>query len=297
MLTLLSALLICACVLSGLLILKLWEMRRSIRGIRKAFGEKLAEDTNTQILTGSSCPELKKLARDLNRQLKILRSMQIRYQQGDRELKEAITGISHDLRTPLTAVCGYLSLLEKEKLPSKARQHLSIIENRIEVLKKLTEELFRYSFLLSSSQYESREPVCLNSSLAEAAAGYYAALVKQGITPCILIPQQKITRMLNREALSRILGNLMSNALKYSEGDLFLSMDEQGVIRISNTASHFNEVLAGQLFHRFFTVETGQNSTGLGLSIAKMLTEQMGGTIDASWEKGKLTITLSFPVG
>ena len=292
---LLLTLFICICILTALLILKLLDMRRSIRRIRREFSEKLSADTNTQITIASSSPVIKELARDLNRQLKILRKMQIRYQQGDRELKDAVTGISHDLRTPLTAVCGYLSLLEKEDMTPAVRHYLSSIENRIHVLKTLTEELFRYSFLLSSGKYETREPVCLNSSLEEAAAGYYAALTKRGITPCISIPRQKIVRFLNREALSRILGNLMSNALKYSEGDLSISLNEDGIISFSNTAGNFNEVLAGQLFHRFFTVETGQNSTGLGLSIAKMLTEQMGGEISAFWKDKKLHITLSFP--
>lgn len=294
---LLLTLLISVCILSGLLILKLYDIQKSIRKIRKEFSEKLSANTNTQITVDSSSRMLKELARDLNRQLQILRKMQIRYQQGDRELKDAITGISHDLRTPLTAVCGYLSLLEKEDMSSSARHHIAIIENRISVLKTLTEELFRSSILLSSSKYESRESVCLNSVLEETAAGYYAALNKQGIIPSFSLPDQKIIRCLNREALSRILDNLMSNALKYSKGDLSISMDIDGNICFSNTAKNFNEILAGQLFNRFFTVESGQNSTGLGLSIAKILTEQMGGTICASYKDEKLTITLLFPPG
>lgn len=93
---------------------KIYFLRRSTQEIIDAFQDKLATDTNTLIDISSRDPYMRKLASEINVQLRLLRKERHRYQQGDQELKEAITNISHDLRTPLTAICGYLDLLERE---------------------------------------------------------------------------------------------------------------------------------------------------------------------------------------
>lgn len=89
---------------------------------------------------------------------------------------------------------------------------------------------------------------------------------------------------------------LLSNAAKYSDGDLKITLDRNGYITFKNRASHLSEVEAGKLFDRFYTVENVKGSTGLGLSIARLLTEKMGGSITASWNNGYLVITLWFPL-
>ena len=93
----------------------------------------------------------------------------------------------------------------------------------------------------------------------------------------------------------RIFGNIISNALKYSDGDLSVVMKPDGTIIFANKAAGLTPVLAGRLFDRFYTVETGSQSTGLGLAIAKQLCERMGGSIRADYQEGKLIITLFFP--
>ena len=92
-----------------------------------------------------------------------------------------------------------------------------------------------------------------------------------------------------------MLGNILSNVLKYSAGDLNVSLDETGEITFSNRATDLDPVAAGRLFDRFYTVESGCSATGLGLSIAKTLTEQMGGNIGAVLLEGRFCISLLFP--
>ena len=96
-------------------------------------------------------------------------------------------------------------------------------------------------------------------------------------------------------AVSRIFGNIVSNALKYSDGDFFAALDERGTAVFSNSARALDQVSADRLFDRFYTVETGRGSTGLGLSIARLLTERMGGTIQAEYLEERLYITVAFP--
>ena len=270
-------------------------MRRSLREITAELAEKLGADTNTLLSVSSSDAAVRALAADLNAQLRALRRERRRLQSGDRELREAVTNISHDLRTPLTAICGYLELLEQEPKSEAAARYLDLIRNRAEAMKQLTEELFRYSVILSEEQALTMEPVSLNGALEESLADFYAALAQRGITPEISIPETPVVRQLDRAALSRIFGNVLSNALKYSDGDLSVTLLDTGELIFANTASALDEVQVGRLFDRFYSVESARNSTGLGLSISRLLTEQMGGTITAEYQRPRFRIRLIFP--
>lgn len=277
------------------LIIKLWLMNKSALEIRRGIAEKLSSDTNTLIDISTGNKAMRVLANDLNVQLKELRREKIRCQQGDLELKEAVTNISHDLRTPLTAICGYLDMLEREEISPKAHRYLEIISERTDAMRQLTEELLKYSVAASGEHTHCElEDVVVNNVLEENVTGFYAVLTASGITPEISICDEKVHRMLNRNALSRIFSNIMSNAVKYSSGDLRISLADDGTISFSNKAPMLDEITVGKLFDRFYTVETGDRSTGLGLSIARTLTEQLGGTIEASYHDDTVTIEIKF---
>ena len=270
-------------------------LQKGLDGITDQLGERLDSDTNNPIFLPTRDTHARRLAAALNVQLKELRRQRQRYENGDRELKEAVTNVSHDLRTPLTAICGYLELLDKEdKTPRQAR-YLALIAGRAEAMLQLTEELLRYSLASGMEGGLDLEPVDLNGAVEEAVAALYGAFVAAGIIPRVSLPAQRVARNLNRAALSRVLGNLLTNALKYSAGDLDVVLSPDGAITLSNTAPALDEVQVGRLFDRFYTVETVRGSTGLGLSIARALTERMGGTISARYGAGRLTLEVRFP--
>lgn len=278
-----------------ILVLRLVSMRRAADELRETFADRLESDTNVGISISTSDKKMRHLAADMDRQLKLLRKAQLNYMQGDHELKAAVTNMSHDLRTPLTAICGYMELLKQEPLSDPARSYLDIIENRVQALKNLTEELFRYSVILSADFDTEKKTLSLNAALEETAAAYYGALKNAGIEPLISMPETEICRTLNRQALMRILSNLMDNAVKYSKNNLSITLAQDGSITFGNQTDTLDELTAGRLFDRFFTVESGERSTGLGLSIAKTLTEEMGGSVKADFQNGFLSITLHFP--
>lgn len=275
------------------LVIKLKLMRKSAREIRCAFQERLDTDTNTLIDISSRDRAMRSLAQGINAQLRRLRRERQRYQQGDAELKEAVTNIAHDLRTPLTAISGYLQLLQQEEKSVRAARYLSLIENRIDALKSLTEELFDYSILISERELKC-ERVLINAVLEESLAAAYSAFKQRGIQPQISITEHRVERQMDQAALSRIFENIIANAIKYSDGDFSVSMGNDGIITFANAASGLDVIAAGRLFDRFYTVETGRGSTGLGLSIAKLLSERMGGRIGAKYDDGRLVISLSF---
>ena len=273
---------------------KVWLLRRGAKALRLDLSQKLREDTNTLLSLPCRDKELRRLASSLNEELRLLRKERLRYQQGDRELKEAVVNVSHDLRTPLTALSGYVELLKGEALSPAGQRYLSQIEDRAQAMQAMTEELFRYS-LAAEETALTLEPVDLRAAVEEALLSFYGAFQQKGVVPQLSLPQGPVTRQLDKAALSRVLGNILTNALKYSPGELAVALSPAGALTFSNPAPDLDPVSAGRLFHRFYTVESSAQSTGLGLSIARELTQRLGGTISARWESGRLQVELTFP--
>ncbi|OPZ16683.1 MAG: Sensor protein kinase WalK [Firmicutes bacterium ADurb.BinA205] len=201
---------------------------KSVREITSDLNDKLKEDTNTGIRISSRDKDVCRLASEINVQLKELRKEHLQYHQGNTELKNAITNISHDIRTPLTAIYGYLDMIQKTDDPIKQAEYIAIMKERAELMKQLTEELFRYSVILSDENEMETEDVFINQLLEESISSFYPALTGKGITPTISITDKSIIRNVNKAALSRIFANLLNNAVKYSDGDLEISLSDTG---------------------------------------------------------------------
>lgn len=281
-------------VIIVVLILKQIALKIELQNISSQLGEVLKGDTNALITVSTNDKFIKKTVLALNEKIRELRKKELQLKSKNDELRTAITNISHDLRTPLTAICGYLELLKSEEKSSEVNRCLGIIENRTDALKKLTEELFQYSLVSCGEGELNLEEVSVNGVLEESIAAYYAAFKEKGIEPLITITDQKIIRRLDKTALLRIFANILSNALRYSDGDLDITLTDGGNIIFANTASNLDEIQVGRIFDRFYTVENARTSTGLGLSIARSLAERMNGSITASYNGGRLVITVSF---
>ena len=272
-----------------LLLIKIVLMRKSMGEIASSLDNILDGDTNAVITVSSMDGSIRKLAARLNKQLRGLRARRIRYENGDRELKEAVTNISHDLRTPLTSISGYLELLSQEEKSETVEKYLDIIDNRTQTLKELTEELFRYAVILAQDEI-TLEMLDIKAVLEESILSFYGAMNEAGIVPELSITENSVIRQSNRAALSRIFGNIIGNALKYSDGDLSVELSDDGRVTFKNHAHHLAKLRVEKLFDRFYTVQEARGSTGLGLSIARSLVEQLGGSIGAEYEDGVLRI-------
>lgn len=277
------------------LFMKIYIIQKAAKEIANAFADRLMTDTNTLIDISCNDRYMRKLANAINTELRKLYIERHRFQQGDMELKNAVTNISHDLRTPLTAICGYLELLEREEKSDAVNRYIGIIKDRVDILTQLLEELFRYSVIISTKDNITEEQVVINTVLEESIAAFYTVLTERNIVPEIHVSETKVIRMLDRSALSRVFSNLISNVLKYSDGDLKITLSGKGEIIFSNMASGLDEIQVGRLFDRFYTVEAARKSTGLGLAISKTLIEQMDGTISAKYENSRLSIYIYFP--
>ncbi len=279
---------------SMILVIRLISLSASVKEIADEFNNIMGDDTNTLISLSAYDSSTRYLVNSINRELAALRDERRKLQSGDAELKKAVTNIAHDIRTPLTAISGYLDLLEEEQTSADAAAYLSVIRERTDALRALTEELFHYSVIHSTADKLNLEDVDLCAVMEQCIAGYYGAFRERGITPQIELPEAPVICRLDPQALHRIFGNILNNAVKYSAGDFFVRISESRKIEFSNSAKALDEISVGKLFDRFYTVETGRTSTGLGLSIAKLLTERMGGKISARYDSGKLWIDIDF---
>ncbi len=271
-------------------ILNLHFIKKSIQEIRFSLKEILKSDTNQLLTVSSSNPEIKELADDLNRELKDLRKQKLQYENGNEELQKSITNLSHDMRTPLTAISGYLDLIKDKK--SKQEEYLAIIERKTKDLITLTEQLFDYSKAMDTTAQIKKEKCCINEILEETLASYYPIFQENKIEPQVNMTQVKIYKWMDKNTMIRVLENIISNGIKYSEGDFKITLGPDGKITFSNRTTSFDRATVKKIFHRYYTVENAKKSTGIGLAIAKQLVELNGGKIEAKYENENLMIEI-----
>lgn len=272
------------------LLIRILLIKNEIKNIGKSLNEILKSDTNRLITISLNAKFLKDLTITLNKSLKELRQLELEYKNGNQELKASITNISHDLRTPLTAIRGYLELMHYENLNNKQRKYLEIMDRKVKDLTELTEQLFNFSKTQDLQKEIKKEFVSINNILEETLVSFYGVFKEQNLTPKIEICDEKVMRELNENIVKRIFENIISNAIKYSEKDFFVKMDPKGTIEFSNKTSKLDSISLEKIFLRYYTVHNAKKANGIGLSIAKQLVELSGGQIEAKYEKGYLII-------
>lgn len=274
------------------LAVKLYVIKQSIKEIEKFFSKILRTDTNNIIAISSSDKDIKNLTINLNDNLSELRGQKLQYKNGNQELKKIITNISHDLRTPLTAIKGYVDLIEQEKLSNNQKKYLKVIQKKSNELTELTGQLFEYTKLMDIDVKIKKEECCINEILEETLVSYYSIFKEQNIIPNISICSTKVYKIVNKISIIRVFENILSNVVKYSNGDLKVEMQENGTITFSNKATSLDETTVQKIFDRYFSVENAKESTGIGLSIAKQLVELNNGSIKAKYVNGYLIIEI-----
>ena len=274
------------------LISKIVIINLSIKEIETNIEKILKEDSNRLITISTNNINLKKLANNLNLYIYEFRKQEKKYKNGNQELQKSITNISHDLRTPLTAIKGYIDLIRKDNLNKKQSNYLKIISDKVDILTTLTEQLYDYSKCLDLKDKIKKEKVCINDILEDVLVSYYGLFKQKKITPKILIVEKKIFKYLDKNMFVRVLENIISNALKYSEDNLEVNLLNTGKIIISNKTKSLNITNVKKIFNRYYTLQTGSKSSGLGLSIAKQLIELNGGNIYAKYKNNNLIIEI-----
>ena len=241
---------------------------------------------------------IENLVVEINTLIDDKRKMENIYKEKDMELREAIANMSHDLRTPLTSIMGYVYLLNDDKLNKEERkEYLKIIEKRSLVLNDLITNFYGLS-RIQADQYEIKfEPVNLELVLGEIIAAFYETLDYKFGEPEINIEEGLGPVLGDKQALNRIFTNLIENIIKHGEGEVKISLKKKNkyiVMEFSNKVEDLESKDVNRIFEKFFTkdrMRTGQN-TGLGLAIVKLLVEKQGQKIEAKKVGNRLVINI-----
>lgn len=291
--SILSIMVVILFLICVVLIAKIYFMKKSVKEIELSLKDILKSNTNNLLTISSSDKDVKKLTNVLNIELKELRKQRLQYETGNQEIKSSITNISHDIRTPLTAISGYIDLIKESKENEKKEEYLKIVENKTNDLILLTEQLFDFSKTMDIGTKVEKQKCLVNEILEETLANYYIIFKENNIVPQIEITKNRIYKIVDRNTIIRVFENILSNVTKYSNGDFRVSLDDDGKITFSNKATSLDATTVEKIFNRYYTVENAKKSTGIGLSIAKQLVELNGGTINAKYIKSHLIIEIN----
>ena len=264
-----------------------------LKNITRELKEITEKDTNLLLSTSSGDKSIKILVDSLNKELKKLLSLKREYSKGIFDVKKSAENIAHDIRTPLTAIKGYVDLLEKEELSEDGRKYLEIIKGRVDYMKEMIDELF-LSLSMKSRGVLNLSNIDAKSILEEALVSYYNEFKKKGMSPSLMTPNEKVIIKADSKALYRAYSNIISNALKYGEGEFKVEMDEKGNTIFSNLAPNMDSVEANKLLDRYYTISDAKASSGIGLSISKEILQEMGGELKVKLENQRLYISIIY---
>ena len=275
--------------------------RRQVKKTCRQLAFLKKHQTNLRLTSELSFPELNGLVDGINEILDRSRETQQDAQQNEAHLKETITNLSHDIRTPLTSLDGYFQLLLQRKSEKERQHYIGIIQTRIDSLKDMLEELFTYTKLQDTAYELAVEPVDFSKCVYDTVFSFYEDFQKRGIEPHTDFCDGHLYVCGNEEAIRRSIQNLIKNALVHGHTHISLELfrqDNQAGFRCSNDVAHPEEIDIDRVFSRFYKADSARthSSTGLGLSIAKGLTERMGGTISASLEDTVFTVQILLPL-
>jgi len=279
-----------------------YTLERGLHQAAKKMREQMADETTIRLALPCPSAGAEELLVCLNELLELRQSEKAGYRRKEQELRRQIANVSHDLRTPLTSILGYLQLLEGEGLsPEKRREYFQVIEGRARTLQTFIASFYDLSRIEGGELPLEREQIDLSRALSDQLAAAYEQIEEAGLEMEVDIAPSLPPVWADSGAVTRIFSNLLTNALRHGSDALSVKLYREGgyiVSSFSNRADGLTAEDAAHVFERFYTADkmrTGQ-STGLGLAIVKALAERMGHTAAARWEDGVFTVLVRWSV-
>lgn len=292
-----TALIILFAILFFLSITALLLYRRQVRGLSEQLKD-LEPGSNQRLTCSVRDRNILSLCRLVNTYIDSQQKLVLQAREAEEELKYTIASVSHDIRTPLTGASGYMQMAEKTEDPDKRKEYCRIVRGRLKDLEQLLDQLFLYTKLTSQEISLQMEPVSLFPLVCEVLTGFYGKFQEQNREPSLDFQEEAIQIQGDSSQLKRVLGNLVSNSLSYGLGTLFI-VQKGNTLTFSNKVKDPGSIDPDQMFVRFYRGDPSRNASksshaGLGLSIARELTQAMGGKIEARLHEDILEIVLTF---
>ena len=277
-------------------------MKREIRSISNQLYDYNILNSKKKISINLGDKDIEKLAVDINGNLHLIENIMLEYKDSEEKLKIAIASISHDIRTPLTSILGYIQMLKRKEInDEKYNEYINIVEKRSNNLKELLDEFFELSVLESSGCKVNLQSLNVNNILCESITAFYDKFQEHSISPQIDILSESLKVVGDESYLRRSIDNLITNMIKHSKGKEVIRLYKQNeIVRLEfeNEVENLNEDDLNLMFDKFFTKDISRNpnikSTGLGLTITKKLIEKINGKIYAKLNGDILKIYINF---
>jgi len=288
------------CILLGILLavslLYTYTKKREVRNLSLTLLAIINADTNTKLTTATGCKDMAAFVNSINKLMQHNHDIVLAVTRQEANLKRAVTNISHDLRTPLTAAKGYLQMLESPALDEETRaKYLQIVQERLATQTTLMDSLFEFAQVLEGNETSSLEDVNLCNIMRDVLSANYAQLAEKGFDVDAQIPDIPVIMRGSKDAVERILQNLIRNSCVHGKEYLRITMSED-MIEIANKVENIHDIDPSQLFDRFYTADAARTNktTGLGLAIVKELATQMGWNVEAKVVGEMLVLRVGF---
>ncbi|MNW39241.1 Signal-transduction histidine kinase senX3 [compost metagenome] len=281
------------------LVLYIAYLQLQLRSINRQLDKRLTRNTQQPISLELINRELTRLTANINKCLKAEKNLRLDSIREEKQFKEMIANISHDLRTPLTAIKGYQQLMETNELPDEQRKKLQIAQKHANKLGALIEHFFEYSYLVNAEPKPKLERINLTNLVTECLAESITDFENKNLG--IRIEEDDpVFALADKEMLVRIIQNLIRNSAAHAAGDLevrvFTIQNNNAVVSFRNPVTSPAEIDINRIFDRFYTADQSRGATtGLGLSIVRLLTEQLGGSTSAALQNGCIEIQVELP--
>lgn len=255
---------------------------------------------NARVMLSARSKGLVRLAGAINRELDAEAVRRIADERRRQAAREDLAALSHDIRTPLSGAKGYLQLAVLEEDEKERARYLEAASGRLDAMRELVDGLLEYAKANDESSPLSSDELVVESVLSDVLIALYPKFVDRGWNPDVRIGDEGLTVVADREALGRVLSNLLANALRHGSKEPCIRVDGRGdvvEISVSNEVPDPDLVDPERLFERFYKAGSsrGADGSGLGLSIVSRLCERMGGSATAALEGDELRVSVSLP--
>ncbi len=311
-----------------LLLLHIWNMKKQMRQMSEELKNTRDKDYNRYITLQLMDKDLSDLAAEMNKNLEYQQQLKMETEKSELQLRQSISDIAHDLRTPITVIKGNLQMLKKrEDLQDKEKEYLSICSEKTDTLKSMVDEFFELSYLESEDTEVLLKKTDMTEFLAHFILGHEAIILEKGLEPKIELPEKSIFAKVDDQLMTRMLENLFNNILKHATGQfgialreinpktdaIFVKGNEPAApnnkteeakapsvqIDFSNQVSADENFDLAHLFDRTYRgnkARTGGGPGGLGLYIVKILAEKQNATATAKLQGRELHVYINIPV-
>ena len=286
-------------------------IKREMRNLTNALMTTRDRENNMQLTVEMVDMDLQKLTTEINNNLDYQKQTKLDMEQTERRLKESISDIAHDLRTPITVIKGNLQLLERSDISEENAEYVRISEQKIDTLKTMVDDFFEMSVLESDDREVSLERVDMTKLLMEFVLDHESVIRGAGLTPEIELPEKSIFVMANPDMVNRMFSNILNNTVKYAQTGFKISLSEDSketdsdgnetktsgcTITFSNWIDKRTHIDVDQLFERTYRADKARKdgSAGLGLYIVKLLAKKQNASVRAAREPERLSILIEW---